>query len=448
MCGDAFDPLVAGEVRFVSEAGAHDAVSVKIIAIGDELLEGRTVDSNSQRIQRALGGHGVQVSLIQVVPDTEADVAEALERTTAGDVVFISGGLGSTPDDMTRELVARWGGVALNADPEVRRRLEERWRRRGRKVGVGVAKQCQVPGGMTALENPVGSAPGLIGRLCGRHVVMLPGVPSELAGLLPAVVKSLEGAGVLPAARPNLVWRTAQIAELALVKRCEPVQKKYPDLRWSWWLTDWGVDVRLGGDPGSDGKMLAAAGDELAAVLDPLVYARNRATLPEIVQENMLAAGETLSVAESCTAGLLGGAMTDAAGSSGFFRGGILAYADQVKHELLGVPKQLLQDFGAVSEQTVRSMAAGCRERLGTDYALAVSGISGPDGGTADKPVGTTWIAVATPRRVYAGRYRFPADRQRNRLLTVAAATDTMRRVLVFGDEQPPWYADDTWCRP
>ncbi len=432
----------------MSETDAQGAVSVKIIAIGDELLEGRTVDSNSQRIQRALGGHGVQVSLIQVVPDTEKDVAAALDRTHAGDVVFISGGLGSTPDDLTRDLVARWGGVPLNADPEVRSRLEERWRHRGRKIGVGVAKQCQVPGGMRALENPVGSAPGLVGELRGRHVVMLPGVPSELAGLLPAAVKSLEESGVLPVARPNLVWRTAQIAELALVKRCEAVQDKYPDLRWSWWLTDWGVDVRLSGEPGSDEETLAVAGGELTVALGPLVYARSAATLPTIVQENMLAAGVTLSVAESCTAGLLGGAMTAAAGSSGFFRGGILAYADQVKHELLGVPEQVLQDFGAVSEQTVRSMAAGCRARVGTDYALAVSGISGPGGGTADKPVGTTWIAVATPQRVYAGCYRFPADRHRNRLLTVAAATDTLRRILAFGDQQPPWFADDTWCRP
>ncbi len=426
---------------------AAQPVPVKIIAIGDELLEGRTVDSNSQRIQRALGGHGVQVSLIQVVPDTEQDVGAALDRTEPGDVVFISGGLGSTPDDITRELIARWGGVSLDEDPAVRRMLEERWQRRGRKVGVGVQKQCQVPGGMKALENPVGSAPGLVGTVKGRHLAMLPGVPPELAGLLPSVVRWFEEAGVLPVARPNLVWRTAQIAELTLVKRCAGVRDKYPDLRWSWWLTDWGVDIRLSDEPGGDAESLAAAGAELDAALGPLVYTRDGAALPEIVQARMLEAGTTLSVAESCTAGLLGGAMTAAAGSSGFFRGGLLAYADEVKHELLGVPEDILQQFGAVSEETVRFMAAGCRQKVGTDYALAVSGISGPGGGSEDKPVGTTWIAVATPKRVYAGRYRFPADRYRNRLLTVAAATDTLRRVLTFGDQNAPWYADDTWCQ-
>ncbi len=418
---------------------------VKIIAIGDELLEGRTVDSNSQRIQRALGGHGVQVALIQVVPDTPSAVSAALDRTEPGDIVFVSGGLGSTPDDMTREAVAKWAGVALAEDTAVRQRLEDRWRRRGRKVGVGIGKQCQVPAGMAAVTNPVGSAPGLVGVLRERRVIMLPGVPAELAGLLPLAIDWLAGDGALPAAQPHLVRRTAQIAELALEKRCRPVQAEFPDLRWSWWLSDWGVDLRVAG---ADERELAAAGRRLDALLGALVYGRGPLTLPEVVQERMLKAGTTLSVAESCTAGLLGGALTAAAGSSGFFRGGLLVYADQVKEELLGVPREILQEFGAVSEETVRAMAEGCRQRVGTDYALAVSGISGPGGGTVDKPVGTTWIAVATPAQVHAGCYRFPADRYRNRLLTVASALDVMRRVLEFGDEQPPWASGDTWCRP
>jgi len=437
----------------VSGGAVQQPVSVKIIAIGDELLEGRTVDSNSQRIQRALGGHGVQVSLIQVVPDTEPEVIAALDRTAPGDVVFISGGLGSTPDDMTRDVVARWAGVSLQVNSQVKRELEERWRRRGIKTRPGVEKQCQVPAGMTAVANPVGSAPGLVGELRERQVVMLPGVPAELTGLLPLVVASLAAAAVLPLVRPNLVWRTAQIAELALVRRCDAVRQKYPVLRWSWWLTDWGVDIRLSDRPGGDQSSgedgdLQRAGRELDGELGPLVYARSDASLPAVVQEIMLREGTTLSVAESCTAGLLGGALTETAGSSGYFRGGILAYADAVKHNLLGVPQDTLREHGAVSEQTVRLMAAGCRQSVGTDYALAVSGISGPGGGSPDKPVGTTWIAIATPNAVHAGRYRFPADRYRNRLLTVAAAVDTLRRVLVAGDDQAPWSADDTWCRP
>lgn len=422
---------------------------MRIIAVGDELLEGRTSDTNSGRIQRALGGHAVQTAGIQVVPDTEQAICQALDRTDPGDLVFLSGGLGSTPDDLTRDLVARWAGVPLLEDPEVRRRLEERWLRRGVKVRPGVARQCQVPQGMQALENPVGSAPGLVGRLAGRTLVLLPGVPPELEGLLPLVVDWLETHELLPAARPTLLWRTAQIAELTLVKILQPVQDRYPGLIWSWWLTDWGVDVRLAAatQAGPSDPNLDQAGKMVDEILGHLVYSRKMATLPETIQEMMINRHSTLAVAESCTAGLLGARFTDAAGSSGFFRGGILAYADEIKHQLLDVPMEDLRAHGAVSEQVVRAMAAGCRRKLGVDYALAVSGISGPAGGTESKPVGTTWVGLATPEGVYAGVYRFPGDRPRNRLLTTAAAADTLRRVLQFGAGEPPWYTTDTWCR-
>lgn len=429
-------------------AGQGSPVTVRIIAVGDELLEGRTADTNSGRIQRALGSHAVQTAGIQVVPDQEAAMAQALDRTDKGDVVFVTGGLGSTPDDLTRDVVARWAGVPLPEDPGVRAALEERWRRRGLKTRAGVERQCQVPAGLTPLANPVGSAPGLVGRLRDRTLVLLPGVPQELAGLLPLVTAWLEQQDLLPAPRPTRLWRTAQIAELTVVHLLAEVQEKHPGLFWSWWLTDWGVDVRAAAAPGDAAAVqaLAAAGGEVDRILGHLVYSRRLVSLPETIQEIMLARGLTLAVAESCTAGLLGARFTDAAGSSGFFRGGILAYADQIKRELLGVPAADLAAHGAVSRAVVLAMAEGARQRLGTDFALAVSGISGPDGGSVDKPVGTTWIAVAGRHHAWAGRYRFPGDRERNRMLTVAAAADTLRRVLQFGEEGAPWYATDTWC--
>lgn len=441
MSRDPWHTLVVDPVRGVS------APKVKIIVIGDELLEGRTIDSNSQRIQRALGGHGLQVSYIQTVPDNPHDVATALDRTDAGDIVFISGGLGSTPDDLTRESVTQWSGGSLRENAAVRKWLSERWRRRGVKAGAGIEKQCEVPEGMIPVENPVGSAPGLVGTLRGRTVIMLPGVPDELEGLLPLCLQWLTDQGVMPALHPTLLWRTAQLSELALVRKCEALRKKHSDLRWSWWLGEWGVDLRLS-TQAANADSLAEAGRALDATLGPLVYARQSLELPEVVQSKMVAAGLTLSVAESCTAGLLGAAFTEAPGSSHFFKGGFLAYANEVKHELLGVPEDILQNFGAVSQETVRFMAAGCQQKMGTDYALAVSGISGPDGGVAGKPVGTTWLGLATPDRVFAFCYRFPANRYRNRRLTVSAAVDSLRRVLELGSEEPPWFADETWCRP
>lgn len=424
---------------------------VRMIAVGDELLEGRTADTNSGRIQRALGQHAVQVAGIQVVPDTEEAISTALDRTGSGDIVFLTGGLGSTPDDLTRDMVARWAGAELVEDASVRAELEERWRRLGRKpVATGVQRQCQVPVGMTPVTNPVGSAPGLVGELKGRVLVLLPGVPAELTGLLPAVVSWLKDGGYLARERKTLLWRTGQIAELALVRKLENLRAPRPRLQWSWWLTEWGVDVRLAADPED-----AAAVSELEGIqaevdreLGYRVYSREMKTLPEVVQERLIAAGLTLATGESCTAGLLGARLTDPAGSSGFFRGGILAYENGIKEKLLGVPHADLVAHGAVSQPVVEAMAHGAQECLGTDYALAVSGISGPGGGTKEKPVGTTWLALATPEAVFSHCYRFPGNRERNRLLTVAAAVDTLRRSLDFGPRVSPWPDQDTWCVP
>lgn len=418
---------------------------LKIIAVGDELLEGRTADTNSGRIQRALGGHALRCGLIQVVPDVMGAIAQALDRTAEGDLVFLTGGLGSTPDDLTRDALAAWAGVPLDVDEGVRAQLEERWRRRGVSTRPGIERQCQVPRGLTALVNPVGSAPGLVGRLKGRTFALLPGVPPELEGLLRPVLEYLDGAGALPVARTTVIRRTAQIAELQLVRRCETVRAAYPDLGWSWWLSDWGVDVRVSARTGEQ-EALAAVGAILDAELAHLVYACDGCDLPTVVRQLATSRGRTVAVAESCTGGLVGGALTAVPGSSAYFRGGILAYANEAKTALLGVTPAVLESDGAVSEACVRLMAAGCRERLGADLAVAVSGVSGPDGGTDDKPVGTTWIGLATPAGVFAGGYRFPGDRARNRLLAVAAAVDALRRVLEDGDDVSPWARGDTWC--
>jgi nicotinamide-nucleotide amidase len=298
---------------------------------------------------------------------------------------------------------------------------------------------------MTPLENPVGSAPGLAGELRGRTLVVLPGVPGEMAALLPLATDWLVARGALPPGGESRLWRTAQVAELALVEACAPVRERWPGLRWSWWLTEWGADVRATAGTDAAADALAGAAADVDAALGDIVFARERRSLPEVVLDLLRARGRTAATAESCTAGLVAGRLTDPAGASAVFRGGIVAYADDVKTQLLGVPADVVAVHGAVSEEVVRAMAAGCRARLGTDHALALSGISGPSGGTADKPVGTTWIAVAGPGGVHARRYRFPADRAHNRRLAVAAALDTLRRVLEQGDDAAPWRAIDSW---
>ncbi len=428
---------------------SYGSFRIRMIAVGDELLEGRTSDTNSGYIQRALGQHAVQVAGIQVVPDTREAIHTALEQTAAGDIVFLSGGLGSTPDDLTRDMVASWAGVALLQNESVRQKLEQRWAKHGRKTGVGVQRQSEIPEGMTALDNPVGSAPGLVGMLKKRIIIMLPGVPAELIALLPLAIAWLDKQGILPEARQTLLWRTGQIAELALVRKLDEVRAKHPLVQWSWWLTQWGVDVRLAveSDDREALKQLKAFEVPVTESLGHLVYSRKMETLPEVVQRMMSEQGFTLSVAESCTAGMIGAALTDMAGSSQFFKGGILAYDNEIKASLLGVSRDVLGKFGAVSEPVIKAMAEGARKRLGTDFSVAVSGISGPGGGTAEKPVGTTWVAVAGPEYTFCHAYRFPGDRPRNRGLTVASALDSLRRGLEFGLRESPWHLDDSWCK-
>ncbi len=425
--------------------GDVSSLPVRIVAVGDELLEGRTTDTNSGCIQRALAPWDAPVAEVRLVPDRADAIAAALDATAEGDLVFVTGGLGSTPDDLTRDAVAAWAGVPLEVDAGLRSRLEERWRRRGLRMRAGVERQSEVPAGLTPVANPVGSAPGLVGRLCGRTIVLLPGVPAELEGLLPPVLAQLEEEGAMPTAPPTRLWRTAQVAELALVEACAPVRAAWPDLRWSWWLTSWGADVRVAAPAGARDDALDEVAVEVDRVLAHIVFSRERATLPETVLRLLQERGRTVATAESCTAGLIAGRLTDPAGASSAVRGGIVAYADTVKTAQLDVPAPTLATFGAVSEETVRAMATGCRRRFGVDHTLAVSGISGPGGGTADKPVGTTWVAVAGPGGVHARRYRFPADRAHNRRLTVAAALDALRRVLEFGDDASPWRAIDSW---
>jgi nicotinamide-nucleotide amidase len=238
------------------------------------------------------------------------------------------------------------------------------------------------------------------------------------------------------------LWRVAQLAEMPVARLCEPVRERHPDLAWSWWLVDWGVDVQISGD-GPDPHALDDAAGELDAILGERVYAREMVSLPRVVLDLLLARGRTLAVAESCTGGLLSASITGEAGSSAAFLGGLLTYANAAKRDLAGVSDDLLERHGAVSREVAEALARGARSRLGADHALAVTGIAGPGGGSTAKPVGTTWIAVAGPDGVATGCYRFTADRARNRALAVNAALDALRRSLtglpVFAPERVSW---------
>ena len=405
------------------------------MSVGDELLCGRTVDTNAHETQKRLLSRGVPVDGVAVVLDTAAAIAGALDATPDGSLVIVTGGLGPTPDDLTVDALVSWAGLDLVNDDRIEAHLRALAAGRGFPYGPHMDKQARVPSGFTAIVNPAGTAPGLVGEARGRILVLLPGVPSEIAALWPGVAGELETRGVFGEPVASVLRRTTGLSEPALADLTEPLGVRWPELTWSWWLTRWGVDVQATAPAG--GRLPPELAIDLDAVLGESVYADRLVELNQVVQDLLVARQRTVSVAESCTGGLLGAALTDLPGSSRTFRGGVLAYADAVKAQALGVSAVVLAECGAVSGETALAMAAGARRVVDADYALSVTGIAGPGGGSGSKPVGTTWIALDGPDGSWAFRYRFRSHRARNRRLAVGHALDALRRHLQHDGD--PW---------
>jgi len=384
-----------------------------LLSVGDELLNGRTVDTNANYLQRRLLARGMRVASVQTLPDRTDAIAEALDTAPDGALVLVTGGLGPTRDDLTAEAVAAWAGTPLREDAAVAEHLRARCERRGWAYAENMIKQGLLPGGLDALVNPMGTAPAMVGDLRGRTLVLLPGVPQEVRALWTLVEAWLSERGRLGDPVPGILMRTVRCSEPGLAKATEDLRARHPGLDWSWWLTRWGVDVQAASPAAGVGLPGGLAGD-LALVLGDYVYAQDLRGLHEVVQAELIARGRTVAVAESCTGGLLGAALTETAGSSACFLGGAPAH-------------------GAVSPEVAREMAAGCRDRFGADHALSITGIAGPDGGTPEKPVGTVCFGLASATGAYAGRSLFGPHRYRNRELAVAFALDALRRHLRDG---------------
>jgi nicotinamide-nucleotide amidase len=409
---------------------------VALVMVGDELLDGRVRDTNSAwLIERITVLRGC-VDSLRVVPDDVAGIAAAILHGSAESAaVVVAGGLGPTSDDLSREGLARAAQEELVLDLELLAALHERWRRRGRTMPESNRRQAYRTVSGKPIPNPRGTAPGLLHLLDGVPVVLLPGVPAELHAMWEATAEGIVAPLVAGNAPRRLRLRTARLPESALADAVDAALGQGGAIERGYLVNEFGVDLLLlAGDEQAD---LDAAGATLLARLAPHVYAVGDAGLERVVVEELLRRRQTLSVAESCTAGLLGGCLTRVPGSSAAFRGGVIAYHDAVKVEALGVPEDLLRSFGAVSEEAARAMATGVRDRLRTDWGLAVTGIAGPAGATAEKPVGMTWVALAGPGATQAERSAFPGDRTQNRTWSVAAALDLLRRALAIQPRLP-----------
>jgi nicotinamide-nucleotide amidase len=391
---------------------------IEVVTIGDELLLGFTIDTNAAYLARSLASVGVHIVRRATVGDDASEIAsavgEALERTGA---VITTGGLGPTSDDLTKQSIAALFGRGMHLDEEHFAWMEERWTKRfQRPLPATNRQQAMIPDGALKLENHHGSAPGIwLEDERGRWVAMLPGVPREMRGMTQDTLVPLVRARVSAnTVVRSLTLRTTGIAESVLADRVESMGGGPLGVSLAYLPSIAGVDLRLTVRDLPEDEASRALSDAAARLRDRLgnsIYGEDEDDLAAIVLDVCRTRNLTIGVAESCTGGLLGARLTAISGSSDVLRGGVIAYHNDVKMELLGVNDATLAAHGAVSEEVVREMAAGARRVARTNIGLAITGVAGPTGGTPTKPVGTVWIAADIDGDTSSALHRMWGDR-------------------------------------
>jgi nicotinamide-nucleotide amidase len=426
----AVPPAASGAVAIMPD------VRATILAVGSELLSTERLDSNSLRLTALLELHGVELVKKSVVGDLAGEIVREIRGLLeASDLVLVSGGLGPTADDLTREAAAAALGVELVADPEIQRKIERRFAAMGRQASPNNRKQADVLAGAVALDNPHGSAPGQLFERDGKALFLFPGVPFELDAMAAeALVPWLE-AHAGQAARETRTIKVAMRPESEVDQALAAVYEEFGG-EWITVLAGAGevrIQLTAVGVEGDRRSRLDAMRARTLAALGEGVFGEGaETTLESVVVGQLAAGGWTLAAAESCTGGLVCERITRIAGSSRVFLGGVVAYADEAKRRFLDVEQALLQREGAVSEGVARAMASGVRSRFATDFGVGITGIAGPGGGSAEKPVGSVHLAVAGPgdSDVEHRFARFPGNRERIRIFASQMALEMLRRRL------------------
>jgi nicotinamide-nucleotide amidase len=413
-----------------------------IVTVGDELLIGQVINTNAAWIGDQLTLAGVEVVEAVVVPDIQPAIEAAFARAWAeADLVVVTGGLGPTHDDLTREALAAFLGVPLVFHPEVLERVRAMFRQFRRTMPESNRSQAMAPRGCEVLENPVGTAPGLWfgGSHAGRDGILfaVPGVPREMKRLVADhLLPRLAASGRLRTIR-HLTIHTLGIGESHLQERiADLVQSLGPNERLAY-LPDLG-SVRLRITAFADAPEEAEAqvqgfARQVRERLGAHVVGMGEEVLEVVLGRLLAARGKSVATAESCTGGLVGDRITNVSGASDYFRGGVIAYSNAVKQRVLGVSEEVLHTEGAVSEAVARQMAEGVRRLMGADYGLSSTGIMGPRGGTPEKPVGTVWIGIADAAGVEAHLVETRRDRLLNKQFASMAVLDLLRKKLLAG---------------
>jgi nicotinamide-nucleotide amidase len=407
-------------------------VRAEIIAIGDELLYGQIVDTNSHWISQELDLMGVKVVRKTTVGDDRKDVLAAFESAEKrADIVLITGGLGPTKDDLTKPLLAEFFGCDIIEFPEAVKAVSEYFIRRGREMTPLNILQGHLPACCTYIPNEVGTAPGMWFERNGTFWMSMPGVPHEMKKLMKDfVLPKLPEIFPLPVIHHKVI-KTVGIGESWLADLISDWETALPSSIRLAYLPSLGhVKLRLTGFGNSKEELEKAIDEQIDTVMPLIgkyVYGFNTETLETAIAKLLKAEKKTIALAESCSGGYVSHLVTSVPGSSTYYQGGIIPYHNQFKNKILGVSNETLSRFGAVSEETVREMAAGVRKLFNSDFGLASSGIAGPDGGTDEKPVGTVWIACAMNGRVETKKLQLTQDRMLNIQLTGVAVLNMLR---------------------
>jgi nicotinamide-nucleotide amidase len=404
-----------------------------ILAIGDELISGQTVDTNSAYLSRRLAERGVETVEHRTVGDDKERIASAIaEAAGRVEIVVVSGGLGPTEDDLTRQAMADAMGCELQLNAECLADIEEFFRLRNRKMSPPNRAQAMIPTSAEPMRNKLGTAPGIAARIGAAQVFIVPGVPAEMKWMYDNCIapRLPPGEGVIL----HHVVHTFGEGESDVGAKIADLMKRGSEPTVGTTVAAGMVSVRIisRGRTTEDARLQAdLTVKTLYERLGNLIVGKGDATMPSAAGELLRKRGQTLATAESCTGGLIGEMVTSVSGSSDYYLGGFVTYSNRLKRDLLGVSEELLARHGAVSEQVAIAMAEGCRQKLGSDWAIGVTGIAGPAGGSAEKPVGLVYVALAGPEGTQVFRHVFPGARDMVRLRSALAAMNCLRLALL-----------------
>jgi nicotinamide-nucleotide amidase len=412
-----------------------DMLSAEIIAIGSELLTPAKTDTNSLWLTEKLNEIGVEVKLKTIVGDDERRLEETIkDALNRSDIVITTGGLGPTEDDITRTISAKAVGLDLVFNEEVLDEVRARFRSFGREMPETNKRQAYIIEGADVLPNPNGSAVGMSLRIEEKFFVVLPGPPRELEPMFENFVlpKLRESAGEIYVRRKIL--RVSGMGESAVDEMIAPIYKEYKNVSTSILFNRSEIELHLTAQTETifeAERVLEELSGKIAEKLGSAIFAMNGETMEAVVGKLLTESGKTLSVAESCTGGLIGERLTDVSGASAYFIEGAVTYSNEAKIRTLNVSPEIIEKFGAVSAECAEAMAKGIRERAKTDFGISVTGIAGPNGGSAEKPVGLVFVGYSDETQTKSMKMMLPGDRYLIRWRSSQAALDYLRRQIL-----------------